>query len=286
MPAYKDQERGTWYIQFYYQDWTDERKKKLKRGFRTKKEAQAWERSFLEKQQANPDMSFDTLIQLYLEDMATRLRLNTMETKRHMINRKLLPFFASKPINSIIAADIRKWQNTLISDPKQYSKTYLKTINNQLVAILNYAVKYYGLKENPCHKAGPMGKKNAEEMHFWTKDEYLIFRDGIVSKPVSIVAFDLLYWTGIRIGELMALTLQDFDFQNKAVTVNKSYQRLNKQDIITEPKTPKGKRSISLPQFICDEVQGYISTLYKPADDDRIFRFTKHYLRHEMVRGC
>jgi len=42
--------------------------------------------------------------------------------------------------------------------------SYLKTINNQLTAIFNYAVKYYGLRENPCHKAGSMRKQKADEM--------------------------------------------------------------------------------------------------------------------------
>ena len=46
MPAYKDAQKGTWYAAFYYQDWKGVKKKKLKRGFPTKKEALAWERTF------------------------------------------------------------------------------------------------------------------------------------------------------------------------------------------------------------------------------------------------
>ena len=38
MAAYKDEERGTWYVSFYYEDWTGAKKRKVKRGFRTKKE--------------------------------------------------------------------------------------------------------------------------------------------------------------------------------------------------------------------------------------------------------
>lgn len=53
-----------------------------------------------------------------------------------------------------------------------YSPTYLKTINNQLSAIFNYAVRYYDLKSNPCAKAGSMGKSKAEEMDFWTGEEF------------------------------------------------------------------------------------------------------------------
>lgn len=47
MAAFKDKKNGSWYVQFRYTDWRGERQQKLKRGFATKKEAQAWEREFL-----------------------------------------------------------------------------------------------------------------------------------------------------------------------------------------------------------------------------------------------
>ena len=52
MAAFKNKENGTWYVQFRYTDWKGERQQKLKRGFATKKEAQAWEREFLMEKQA------------------------------------------------------------------------------------------------------------------------------------------------------------------------------------------------------------------------------------------
>jgi integrase len=286
MPAYKDEEKKTWYCKFYYKDWTGQRKQKFKRGFETKKKAQDWERDFLNKQQTNPDMSFGTLVELYMDDMNHRLRKSTMENKKYVIGLKILPYFKDLPINEIKPTHIRKWQNKLINDRNNYSETYIKTINNQLVAIFNYAVKYYDLKDNPCHKAGSIGKKNADEMQFWTKDEFNKFLPAISDKIQSRVAFEVLYWTGIRIGELMALTQKDFDFNNKILSINKSYQRINKEDIITDPKTPKSNRSIALPEFLCNDLQEYINKLYDIKPDDRIFNFTKFFLHHEMDRGC
>jgi integrase len=285
MPAYKDQIKGTWYTQFYYETWTGERKKKFKRGFLTKREAQAWEREFLDKQQANPDMLFSSLVKLYMEDMKSRLRESTIENKKVLIKLKILPFFKDFTLNSIKATHIRKWQNQLIND-NDYADTYLKTINNQLVAIFNYAVKYYDLKENPCHKAGSIGKKNATEMQFWTFEEYNKFIPSIDDKPNSKISFEVLYWTGMRIGELMALTPNDIDLDNKQITVNKSYQRINKQDIITEPKTPKSNRIIAITDFLCADIKSYLNMLYDLEPTDRIFNFTKHFLHHEMNRGC
>ena len=107
-----------------------------------------------------------------------------------------------------------------------------------------------------------------------------------MDKPIAFDACDMLYWCGIREGELLALTPADFDFEKHTVTINKSYQRLNKQDVITTPKTPKSNRVIQMPQFLCDEIQDYLKQLYGVEPDSRIFPISKNYLHREMDRGC
>lgn len=284
MPVYKDKKRGTWYCCFYYTNWQGEKKHKTIRGFEKQKEAKDAERAFLDKLQSNPQMTMQSLVELYIDDMRNRLRLSTMNNKEHMIRTKVLPYFAKLKLNDIKPTIIRQWQNELMS--QGFSETYLKSINNQLCAILNYAVKYYGLHENPCHKAGSMGKKHAKEMHFWTKDEYLQFSESIANRPQSHMIFQLLYWCGIREGELLALSIKDIDLEEKVITINKSYQRINGEDIITEPKTPKSNRVIALPDFLCDELKSYFDLLYNKKPNARIFEVTKSYLYHEMNRGC
>lgn len=191
---------------------------------------------------------------------------------------------------NITAQQIITWQNELINykddNGKPYSPVYLKTIHNQLSAIFNHAVRYYNLKENPCQKAGSMGKKKNREMLFWTKEEYLKFADAMMDKPMSYYAFEMLYWTGIREGELLALTSADFDFEKRTVTINKSFQHLNGRDIITSPKTEKSNRTIQLPKFLCDEMQDYLKMLYDVGLEDRVFPITKSYLHREMDRGA
>ena len=144
---------------------------------------------------------------MYYADMETRLREHTMRTKKYIVELKILPYFGNKRVNDITAADIRQWQNELIK--KGYSPTYLKTINNQLSAIFNYAVRYYDLKSNPCVKAGSMGKSKAEEMNFWTGEEFRKFIDSAMNKRLSYMAFMILYWMGMRLGELLALNPKD-----------------------------------------------------------------------------
>ena len=85
--------------------------------------------------------------------------------------------------------------------------------------------------------------------------------------------------------ELLALTPADFDFTTHTLRINKSYQRLNREDVITPPKTFKSNRFIKMPQFICDEMQDYMGMLYGLKEDERIFTISKSYLHHEMSRG-
>lgn len=289
MAAFKDKKNGTWYVQFRYVDWKGERQQKLKRGFATKREALDWEREFLMQKKADPNMTFESFFEMYKKDVQPRLKENTWLSKESVISKKILPYFAKRKLCDITAKDIIDWQNEIRlltgSKGNRYSPTYLKTVHNQLSALFNHAVKYYGLTSNPAAKAGNMGKEERREMTFWTSEEYHKFSEAIMDKPLSFYAFEMLYWCGIREGELLALTANDFDFNAKTVTINKSYQRLKKRDVVTTPKTPKSNRTIVMPQILCDEMQEYLTMFYTKTDTDRIFPITKHYLKHEMERG-
>lgn len=242
MRAEKDKKTGKWLIQYRYTDWQGKRRKSTKRGFATKREAEEWLRNFLITQNADFDMKFEEFWKMYCADMETRLREHTMRTKKYIVELKILPYFGKKRVNDITAADIRQWQNELIK--KGYSPTYLKTINNQLSAIFNYAVRYYDLKSNMT-----------------------------------------LYWTGMRLGELLALTPKDVDLEKRTISITKSYQRLGRKDVITPPKTPKSKRVITIPEFLAADIKDYMDSLYDLQEGDRLFPITKYYLEHEMQRG-
>ena len=283
MKAEKDKKTGKWLIQYRYTDWQGKRRKSTKRGFATKREAEEWLRNFLITQKADFDMKFEDFWKIYCADMETRLREHTMRTKKYIVELKILPYFGNKRVNDITAADIRQWQNELIK--MGYSPTYLKTINNQLSAIFNYAVRYYDLKSNPCAKAGSMGKSKAEEMVFWTGEEFRKFIDSVMNKRLSYMAFMILYWTGMRLGELLALNPKDVDLEKRTISITKSYQRLGKKDVITPPKTSKSKRVITIPEFLAADIKDYMDSLYDLQEDDRLFPITKYYLEHEMQRG-
>ena len=289
MPAYKDT-NGTYFVSFYYEDFRGVKKRKMKRGFARRRDALDWERRFLLQSTADLSMKFSDFVEIYRHDKQMRIRESTWESKNNMIDLKILPYFKDRPINAIEPKDIIAWQNEIMNLKKPngepYSTTYLKSIHSQLSAIFNHAVRYYRLQKNPAEIVGNMGKDSHKEMLFWTKDEYLKFAKMVMDKPTSYYAFEVLYWCGIRLGELLALTASDFNFERQTLTINKSLQNIKGNIIITPPKTPKSNRTIKIPQFLVDEMQDYIKSLYGLEPDDRIFPISKAYLHHEMNRGA
>lgn len=289
MAVYKDKKRGTWYTSFPYVDWTGKRCRKLKRGFLTKKEAQNWENHFKLQKANSLDMTFEDFYGIYEADVKPKIRYNTWCTKEHIIKTKILPYFKDLSMRDITPRDIIKWQNimreSINNKGKEYTGTYLKTVQAQLSSIFNHAVRFYELPNNPVRVAGPMGQNESDEMKFWTKEEYMKFIPTMANKTYSYMAFELLYWCGIRLGELLALTYEDIDLEKRCITINKSYQRLNGKDMITPPKTPKSNRKISIPPFLVEELKEYCSMLYGITANERMFRFTKSFMEHEMVRG-
>lgn len=281
-------ENGCWEVSVWYRDWQGNRRRKHKRGFATKRDAKAWETSFIARQAGSPDMRFADFFELYEQDRRPHLKLNTWKTKENIVLTKIMPYFGDMKLCDIAPADILKWQSQMLNHRdkrgNRYSNTYLRTVSNQLTSMLNHAVRYYGLPANPVSKAGKMGNSKGSEMQFWTKEEYRRFSREVMAKPLSYLAFEVLYWTGIREGELLALTPGDFDLAKRTLSITKSYQRIEGQDVVTCPKTPKSNRVIAIPDFLAEEAAEHFA-LYPCEPDERIFKVSKSYLYHEIDRG-
>ena len=290
MSVSKLKDGSGWKVYIRFVDWQGKKQVHTKQTFETKRDALNYERDFIQKKSRDIQMNFAKFVEIYLEDIKPRIKLNTFMTKKHIIETKILPYFGNKSLAEIDSTDVIQWQNVLLcardENGKAYAATYLRTVQNQLSAIFNHAHRFYGLPDNPSSKAGKIGKAKAKEMLFWTKEEYEKFSDAIKDKPISYYAFQVLYWTGIREGELLSLVKSDFDLVKRKLTISKSYQRINGEDIITSPKTEKSNRVIDLPKFLCDEMEDYFGMFYSLAEDTRLFHISKSYLHHEMDRGC
>jgi integrase len=147
---------------------------------------------------------------------------------------------------------------------------------------MNYAVKYYNLPKNPCWVAGGVGKSKADEMSIWTVEEFETFIE-YEDKPAVKLAFDILFWTGMREGELLSLTPSDI-LPDKSISITKTFTRIDNNDVISDPKTPKSRRIVPIPEFLYNEIQAYLNSIYDIQSDERIFYFTMQLLNAEIKR--
>ena len=291
MPAYKDTKRKTWYVKYAYKDELENKYRHVtKRGFKTKKDALAWETENIAKSKGFLNMKFSVFCDLYMEHQFVKLKPGTYATKKSIIEHHIIPYLGDIKVNEITVRHVMEWQNRIMSttnNGKKFSKSYLKTIHSQLSAILNFAVKYYDLPKNPAEIVGNMGTDKDVVVHFWTEKQYLQFRNCMMEEPTYYYAFECLYWLGIREGEMMALTPADIDFEKKEVSITKTYYQLQGQEYIGTPKTHKSIRVVSMPDFLCGELKDYIDFILEGCgENERLFSFSKSMISRALARGA
>lgn len=282
---------GKWECAFRYKDWEGKSRTKHARGFETEEAAERFEEDFKRMASTKAGMPFGTFCDRYLEEIKPRVRETTYETRERMIRLKIKPLFESMALCEITPIDVLRAQDMLLElrkgNGELLSPVYIRRINEQICTLFNYAVKNYDLVSSPCRSLKQVGSSKNEEMRIWSKGELNCFLDAVSNKPKVYYAFETLYWTGIREGELLALTPEDFDFAACTLTINKTYHRRKGEDVIGPPKTKKSYRTISIPRFLSDDIRRYIRDVSKTAPGERIFsELTKTTLYREMRRGC
>ena len=279
MPSYKNQARNTWYCAFYFTDWQGKRKKKKKEGFKTKREAQEWERKFLEQYAGTPDITFDVLLAAYKKNQKAKNEYRVYINECSTIKNHIEPYFLGIAIDKINKQTILSWKNTIQS--KGYAASYLKRIYNIMKNIMNFAVDNYNLPANPLLSKQSFGKVN-KKIDFWTIEEFRTFAFTL-KQPHHIMIFYLLFWTGMRCGELLGLKWSDIDFENNSITIDKSYYRLHKTDHFTPGKTDSSSRIVIMPQFIADMLKDFKRmSLYT---GNRLFEITKGSINSKLQHG-
>lgn len=276
MSVYRNDKRGTWLCRYRYKDWRGKVINSTKRGFKTKKEAVEWVRTFMVLKAGDLEMTLPEFVKLCEAGKLPRLEESTRVSKRNIIETKLLDVFSTKKMCEIKPSDIINWQNEMLAyrNPKTgkpYSTSYLQAMHTQLSSIFNHACKFYNLSRNPAKTAGNMRGPKGKEMKIWTKDEYKRFSASLSGDPIAFHAFEMLYWIGMRRGEMLALTKADFDFTEQTVRVNKTFHRIKGHDIATPPKTDTSNRTITLQDSVRTEMVDFPSKLYALGENGRIF---------------
>lgn len=227
-------------------------------------------------------MTLVSFVETYFQDKEGELKERSLRNKRYMIDAKIVPYLGKRTMNSITPSDIIRWQNTMRD--MGYSQIYRRMLQNQMTALFTHAHNIYNLNNNPCKKVKKMGKSDADTLNFWTKSEYDQFITSIKKEERYYILFEILFWTGCRLGEVLALTKGDIDFTNYRIHINKTYYRHNRQDIITRPKTEQSVRTIDVPEFLIKQTEEYIERLYGLPDNERLFPIVAEAVQHKIRR--
>lgn len=280
MPSYKDAVSGKWYCKFMYTDAGGARKQKKKSGFALKRAADEWERNFLAiKREPTCDMPFCDFVDVYIKDVTPTLREHTLQQRKYQLKR-FAAYWKNTPLSTICKSDVMAWVNSLIN--ANLLDSTIKNLTRVLSTLFNHAVKYYKLKENPCHDVGRLKNPNREKpkMRYWTYEEFA----KVIAKITDAkghLALDVLYFTGMRKGELLALDWSDIDFTAGTITISKSLQRLNgSKETITPPKNGEA-RTIRIPRFLVNELLEF----KKSSTGTRVFEWKSYFVEKAIAQG-
>ena len=272
MPIYQDKTTKKYYFSCYYVDWQGKRQRKVKRGFTLAREAKEAERTFLDQYAQQCNMTFRAFYEIYIADCKARLKADSFQSKQSRFIFSILPYFGDFMLADITPAHVRQWQNKVI---QQYQPTTQRQMQAQLSALFNFAVKFYGLRSKPARIAGSIWKIKSGRLDYWTLEEFnkvIACEDDLTLKT----AFMLLFYSGLRAGELLALDVGDYDSEEKTVKVSKTYTHIKGGFTITTPKSTKSNRTIKLPLVATKQIEQYIASLYAPKSSDRLFYIVKY----------
>lgn len=266
----------------YYEKWEEGKKKKKKYGYKAPKEILIRENPFQLSVNTDMDMTLGVFVEVYFRDKEGELKERSIKNKRYMIEAHVLPYFQDHKMNEITPAQIIQWQQAMRQ--KGYAQTYLRMMQNQITALFTHACNIYNLSNNPCKKVKKMGKSVADKLDFWTKEEYDRFIGTMEAGSRYYVMFEILFWTGCREGELLALTKSDIDFPNNRISITKTYYRSERRDVITPPKTEQSVRVIELPEFLTQEIKEYVDQLSDLQEHARIFPVVAEAVQNKLKR--
>ena len=254
MSVKKDSKRKTYYCQFRYIDWTGKSRSTTRRGFATRREALEYEHNFKAKASTQKEITLAELIAEKKAHDSARLKESTCSRRDDIYDRFIVPKLGEMSISKVTPDTIRRWQNEL---PQHLSPSTIMAINNAFCSLLNFGVRYFGMERNPFNVTGKTGR--FEHRKAFLEPEQFDRLIATVKRPHHHLMFRLLYFGGLRIGEALALTLKDIDFERNTISISKTMTRKHKT---TAPKSYNSVRIVTLPEDLMQEIKAYITAQY------------------------
>lgn len=255
MSASYDEKTKKWFCTFKYKDWTGKTRKTTKRGFARKKDAIAYEVNFKASSQGTPSMTLEALAEKYLSDYKVNRKISSYLTVKNRICKYITAELGALPISEITPLTIKEWQNRLAVTG--ISQSMIRSINVSFSAMMNFAVKYFNCPSNPFQKTGKTGKIR-KKIDFLEVDEFMKL-ESVIDNAYDKLVFSMLFWSGMRIGELEALTAEDIDFDSNTISIRRTY--LHAIKVMGPPKTSYSIRNITMPEFMMKDIKEYLDSL-------------------------
>ncbi|MEG2342463.1 MAG: site-specific integrase [Bacilli bacterium] len=246
---------NTWSYSFDLGKVDGKRKRKEKGGFKTKTEAQKALRETINLYENKGTLITETNITLsdyldfwYKEYVLINCKFNTQEYYRSTINNHIKPFMGSYKLTSLTPSMLQSFLN------EKFLNGYSKSSMINFYSLLNGALKkavypYNFLKENPMQyiELPKMNKVKTDKIKVLTINEYNRILERFPFGTSFYVLLQIAFNTGLRGGEICALTWNDIDLSNQTLTVNKTL--IGKGKGIFEagpPKTQSSNRTITI----------------------------------------
>ena len=255
----RKESNGTWTLVVDLPGGTSGRRQVRRRGFPSRREAQAaltlllasvQQGSFVKRDR----MTVEDYLSQWMKGLPTSGRsVSTVSSYRHNLRLHVVPYVGGLALQDLAPQDLDRLYQRLTTSGRRNggsSGLALRTVryvHTILSVALSDAVKKGVLARNPAKAATPPSAKSARppEMEWWRPEELATFLDLTAAHELGLV-FRLAAVTGMRRGELLGLRWADIDLTAGVLTVRRQLASTDYQVRFDEPKTERGRRRIDL----------------------------------------